>query len=97
MSNSARMRRYWQRVGYRTAWRETGSLWTEDWEAGELAALREEFGVIDRLERAPHVADDADIVWQPVPNALGYRGCHVALWHPELRAEGYGRYVERAR
>lgn len=95
--NRIRRARFWARLGFVREWSVTGSLWSDDWEAGEREALREAFGVTDRLERAPSVADDADLVWQPAPNALGYRGCHVSLWHPELRAAGYGRYAERAR
>ncbi len=83
---------FWIRLGYLREWEQTGSLWSEDWEAGEREALRAAFDVApERLERAPRVADDADVVWQPAPNALGSRGYHVALWHPELRAAGYGR------
>ena len=83
--------RFWIRLALLYEWDATGSLWSEAWEAREYEALREAFGVIDRLERAPRVADDADLVWQPSRNPSGFRPYHVAMWHPELRTAGYGR------
>lgn len=59
--------------------------WSDDWEAAECAALRRLFGVTDRLERAPAVASDADLVWQNAPDASGNRSWHVHMWAPELR------------
>lgn len=87
----------WRRMIFLREWEATGSLWTEDWEAGECSALREEFGVIDRLERAPRAADDADLMWQPQPNALGYRGIHRSMWAPELSRQSRDKYAARAR
>jgi hypothetical protein len=80
---AALRRQYGVHIRYRP------EAWSEDWEAAECQALREIFGVTDRLERAPRVADDADIVWLPAPNALGFRGYHEAMWAPELRRAAY--------